>query len=58
MSSKKKGAVEIIALQCTECKRKNYTTTKNRKNTQGKLELSKYCPYDRKHTVHKEVKVK
>jgi large subunit ribosomal protein L33 len=58
MSSKKKGAVEIIALQCTECKRKNYTTTKNRKNTQGKLELSKYCPFDRKHTVHKEVKVK
>lgn len=58
MSSKKKGAVEIIALQCTECKRKNYTTTKNRKNTQGKLELSKYCPFDHKHTVHKEVKVK
>jgi large subunit ribosomal protein L33 len=58
MSSKKKSAVEIVALQCTECKRKNYTTTKNRKNTQGKLELSKYCPFDRKHTVHKEVKVK
>lgn len=58
MSSKKKGSVEIIALQCSECKRKNYTTTKNRKNTQGKLELSKYCPFDRKHTVHKEVKVK
>ena len=33
MASKKKGAVEIIALQCTECKRKNYTTYKNRKNT-------------------------
>jgi large subunit ribosomal protein L33 len=58
MSSKKKGSVEIVALQCSECKRKNYTTTKNRKNTQGKLELSKYCPFDRKHTVHKEVKVK
>ena len=58
MSSKKKGSVEIIALQCSECKRKNYTTTKNRKNSQEKLELSKYCPYDRKHTVHKEVKVK
>lgn len=58
MSSKKKGAVEIIALQCTECKRRNYTTTKNRKNTQGKLELQKYCPFDRKHTLHKEAKVK
>ena len=47
----KKTAVEIIALQCTECKRKNYTTYKNRKNIQGKLELNKYCPFDRKHTL-------
>ena len=37
MASKKKTAVEIIALQCSECKRKNYTTYKNRKNIQGKL---------------------
>ena len=54
----KKTSVELIALQCTECKRKNYTTAKNRKNIQGKLELSKYCPFDRKHTLHKEAKVK
>lgn len=58
MASKKKGAVEIIALQCTECKRRNYTTYKNRKNIQGKLELNKYCPFERKHTLHKETKVK
>jgi large subunit ribosomal protein L33 len=54
----KKTAVELIALQCTECKRKNYTTSKNRRNTQEKLEFSKYCPFDRKHTLHKEAKVK
>lgn len=54
----KKTAVEIVALQCTECKRRNYTTTKNRKNLQGKLEFSKYCPFDKKHTLHKETKVK
>ena len=58
MGSKKKGAVEIIALQCTECKRKKYTTYKNRKNITGKLELKKYCPFDRKHTMHKEAKAK
>ncbi len=58
MASKKKGAVEIIALQCSECKRKNYTTEKNRKNIQGKLELNKYCRFDRKHTLHKEAKAK
>ncbi|MBY9021734.1 MAG: 50S ribosomal protein L33, partial [Candidatus Lokiarchaeota archaeon] len=30
--AKKKGGVELIALQCVDCKRKNYTTQKNRRN--------------------------
>nr|WP_233493274.1 MULTISPECIES: 50S ribosomal protein L33 [unclassified Meiothermus] len=46
-----------ILLECTECKRRNYATEKNRRNSSGKLELRKYCPWDKKHTVHKEVKV-
>jgi large subunit ribosomal protein L33 len=58
MASKKKTAVELVALQCSECKRRNYTTEKNRRNTQEKLEFKKYCPFDRKHTVHKETKIK
>jgi large subunit ribosomal protein L33 len=45
-----------LQLQCTECKRKNYATEKNKKNTTGRLELKKYCPFDRKHTVHRETK--
>ena len=45
-----------IQLQCTECKRKNYATQKNKKNTTGRLEIKKYCPWDKKHTVHKEAK--
>ena len=53
----KKTSVELVALQCSECKRKNYTTSKNRKNIQGK-EFKKFCPFDRKHTVHKETKIK
>ena len=57
MAKDKKGPVEKIALQCTECKQKNYTTEKNRRNTQGKLELSKYCPFERKHTLHREAKI-
>ena len=47
---------DIIQLVCTECKNKNYTTTKNKKRTTGKLELRKYCPVDRRHTLHKEGK--
>jgi large subunit ribosomal protein L33 len=58
MASKKNKSVEIIAMACEECKRRNYTTKKNRKNTQGKLELKKYCKWDKKHTLHKETKVK
>jgi large subunit ribosomal protein L33 len=54
----KKQTVEIIALACSECKRRNYTTSKNRKTMQEKLELMKYCKWDRKHTLHKESKVK
>ncbi len=45
-----------IILQCTECKRKNYATEKNKKNTTGRLEIKKYCPWDKRHTTHKEAK--
>jgi len=47
---------DIIHLQCGTCKRKNYSTTKNKKKQQGKLEVKKYCPWCRKHEPHKEVK--
>ncbi len=46
----------IINLECTECKRRNYTTTKNKNNDPNRIELKKYCPWCRKHTIHKEVK--
>ena len=51
-----KGANQIITLQCTVCKSRNYSTTKNKKKHAEKLELSKYCPRCRKHTPHRELK--
>lgn len=45
-----------VILACTECKNRNYTTTKNKKTVTGKLELKKYCSTDRKHTLHRETK--
>ena len=47
---------ERVTLECTECKRENYRTEKNRKNTTERLELNKYCPKCKKHTAHKEEK--
>ena len=47
---------EIIQLQCTMCKDKNYSTMKNRKTTPDRLEMNKFCRKCRKHTPHKEVK--
>lgn len=45
-----------ITLECTECKRRNYTTTKNKKNDPNRLELKKYCSHCGRHTLHKETK--
>ncbi|NOZ85918.1 MAG: 50S ribosomal protein L33 [Deltaproteobacteria bacterium] len=45
-----------VTLECTVCKRRNYNTTKNKRTMTEKLQLKKYCPYDRKHTIHKETK--
>jgi len=47
---------EIITMVCSECKRKNYMTTKNKKKQMDKLELKKYCKFCKKHTLHKEAK--
>lgn len=45
-----------ITLACTECKQRNYDTTKNKKNNPDRIELKKYCRFCRKHTDHKETK--
>ncbi len=47
---------EIITLQCLECKNRNYTTTRNKKEKPEKLQIKKYCRFCRKHTLHKEIK--
>ncbi|OGW77647.1 MAG: 50S ribosomal protein L33 [Omnitrophica bacterium RIFCSPHIGHO2_02_FULL_49_9] len=47
---------ELIRLECTECKRRNYTTRKNKKKTTGRLERKKFCRFCRKTILHREVK--
>jgi large subunit ribosomal protein L33 len=45
-----------ITLACTECKQRNYTTTKDKKKTAEKVELKKYCKFCNSHTLHRETK--
>ena len=35
-----------------------YTTSKNKRTMQGKLEMKKYDPVVRKHVLYKEAKIK
>ncbi len=45
-----------ITLACTECKQRNYTSTKDKKKTTEKVELKKYCKFCNCHTLHRETK--
>lgn len=46
----------VITLACSECKNRNYTTEKNKKNDTARLEFKKYCRHCRTHTAHRETK--
>lgn len=56
MAKKAKTKREKIILECTECKNRNYNTTKNKANNPERLELNKFCPTCKKETKHKETK--
>ncbi|HEX4231451.1 MAG: 50S ribosomal protein L33 [Bryobacteraceae bacterium] len=47
---------EIIQFQCSECKNRNYSKTKNKRTTTERIELKKFCPFCRKHQPHRETK--
>ena len=59
--AKKDNRIQVI-LECTEQKASGvpgmsrYITTKNKKNTPGRIELKKYNPFLKKMTLHKEIK--
>lgn len=62
MAKKRGVARQVIHLECTEQRKTDvpgisrYTTTKNKKNTPQRLELMKYNPYLKRHTLHREIK--
>jgi large subunit ribosomal protein L33 len=57
----KKGNRISVILECTEAKKEGappsrYSVSKNRRNTPDRLEIKKYNPFLRRHTVHKEIR--
>ncbi|MCX7872043.1 MAG: 50S ribosomal protein L33 [Verrucomicrobiae bacterium] len=52
---------EIVILECTEARKEGktpsrYITTRNKKGNTERLEIKKYNPFLRRHTVHREIK--
>ncbi len=52
---------EIVTLECSEARKEGkppsrYMTTRNKKLQPEKLQIKKYNPFLRRHTVHREVK--
>jgi len=52
---------EVITIECTEARKagkspSRYTTSRNKKLQPEKLEVMKYNPALRRHTLHKEIK--
>lgn len=52
----------LIQLKCGTCKRINYYIGKSKgkdpKSAEKKLELKKFCKWCKKHTIHKESKIR
>ncbi|MCI0453190.1 MAG: 50S ribosomal protein L33 [Candidatus Latescibacteria bacterium] len=47
---------DIVTLACAKCKRRNYSTTKNKKKHQDRLAYKKFCRWCNSHTEHKETR--
>lgn len=53
--AKRGGDVRIVlTMSCTDCRERNYTSSKNRRNDTQRIELKKYCPRCRSHKLHRE----
>ena len=61
MAKAKKGNRINIIVECTEARKigatpSRYSTEKNRRNSPSRMEIKKYNPSLKKHTLHKEIK--
>ena len=52
---------EVVTLECTEARKEGkspsrYMSSRNKKLKTEKIEIMKYNPFLRRHTLHKEIK--
>jgi large subunit ribosomal protein L33 len=47
---------DLVILACSKCKRRNYTTTKNKRKHPDRVTFKKFCPFCGSHTDHKETR--
>ena len=52
----KKGDRITIDMACNDCKERNYSTSKNKRNDTARLERNKFCPRCGGYRGHKEVR--
>ncbi|GIP41513.1 50S ribosomal protein L33 [Paenibacillus sp. J31TS4] len=46
----------IITLACLNCKQRNYTSNKNKRNNPDRMEMKKYCKFCNEQTLHRETR--
>lgn len=46
----------VVTLACTDCKQRNYTSVKNKKNDPDRIEVKKFCRHCKTHTAHRETR--
>ena len=62
MAKKGSGGRVTVHLECTTCASSGvpgvsrYSIKKNKKKNPRRLELKKYCRFERQHTIHKEIR--
>lgn len=54
--ARRAGARILVTLGCVDCRERTYNSSKNRRNDPERLELNKFCPRCRAHTLHREVR--
>ena len=52
---------EMVTIECTEARKEGkppsrYVTSRNKKLSPEKIEVRKYNPFMRRHTLHREIK--